>query len=105
MNKEECKVKSYSFQLPNDSLSHKNRSVKTQSDLQLTAKATIPCLYLPYAQGSSKLMIYFHGNAEDVGLASELLDYIRSLLRVIQLKFNPDLGSCDCHGISRLWYL
>lgn len=27
-------------------------------------------------------MIYFHGNAEDVGLASDLLDYIRSFLKV-----------------------
>ncbi len=28
------------------------------------------------------MLIYFHGNAEDVGLASELLDFIRSLLKV-----------------------
>lgn len=42
----------------------------------------IPCIYLPYSQGSSKILIYFHGNAEDVGLATELLDYIRALLRV-----------------------
>ena len=42
----------------------------------------IPCLYLPYTQGSSKLLIYFHGNAEDVGLACELLDYVRALLKV-----------------------
>jgi hypothetical protein len=27
-------------------------------------------------------MIYFHGNAEDVGYASDLLDYIRTLLKV-----------------------
>lgn len=39
-------------------------------------------MYMPYAQGSSKLMIYFHGNAEDVGLACELLDFIRTLLKV-----------------------
>ena len=38
---------------------------------------------MPYTQGSSKILIYFHGNAEDVGLATELLDYIRALLRVI----------------------
>jgi len=42
----------------------------------------IPCLYLPFDQGSSKILIYFHGNAEDIGLATELLDYIRTLLRV-----------------------
>jgi len=30
-------------------------------------------LYLPYEQGASKLIIYFHGNAEDIGLAYDLL--------------------------------
>jgi hypothetical protein len=44
--------------------------------------SAIPCLYLPNAAGSTKLLIYFHGNAEDVGLASELLDYVRTLLKV-----------------------
>ena len=33
----------------------------------------IPCLYLPYDDGSNKIIIYFHGNAEDVGLAFDLL--------------------------------
>ena len=42
----------------------------------------IPCLYMPYAMGSSKLMIYFHANAEDVVLSNELLDYVRAFLRV-----------------------
>ena len=41
----------------------------------------IPCLYLPYAAGSSKLLIYFHANAEDIILSHELLDYLRALLR------------------------
>lgn len=41
---------------------------------------------MPYTQGSSKLLIYFHGNAEDVGLATELLDYVRALLRVINFN-------------------
>jgi hypothetical protein len=48
----------------------------------LNLSPAIPCLYLPNASGSTKLLMYFHGNAEDVGLASELLDYIRSLLKV-----------------------
>ena len=33
----------------------------------------IPCLYLPYDDGSSKLLVYFHGNAEDIGLAFDML--------------------------------
>lgn len=29
----------------------------------------IPCLYIPYDAGSDKLILYFHANAEDLGLA------------------------------------
>jgi len=42
----------------------------------------VPMLYMPYTMGSSKLLIYFHANAEDVILSHELLDYIRVLLRI-----------------------
>lgn len=42
----------------------------------------IPCLFLPFPRGSSKLLIYFHGNAEDIGLAYELLDHLRATLMV-----------------------
>lgn len=31
--------------------------------------AYIPCLFLPYERGSCKIMLYFHGNAEDIGAA------------------------------------
>jgi hypothetical protein len=33
----------------------------------------IPCLFLPFEDGGNKLVIYFHGNAEDIGLAFDLL--------------------------------
>ena len=42
----------------------------------------IPVMNVPYTMGSSKVIIYFHANAEDIVLANELLDYMRSLLRV-----------------------
>jgi hypothetical protein len=32
--------------------------------------------------GSSKLLIYYHANAEDVGLCYEMLDHIRSTVRI-----------------------
>ena len=32
--------------------------------------------------GSSKILIYFHGNAEDVGLSMELLIFVRDMLKV-----------------------
>lgn len=28
---------------------------------------------MPYDEGADKLVIYFHGNAEDIGLAFDLL--------------------------------
>ena len=42
----------------------------------------IPCMHFPCPIGSSKVILYFHANAEDVVLAHELLDYVKSLLRV-----------------------
>lgn len=47
----------------------------------------IPCLYLPYVSGSSKVLIYFHGNAEDVGLATELLNFIKEMLKVRLFRY------------------
>ena len=47
-----------------------------------TSPGFIPCLYLPYLGGSSKILIYFHGNAEDVGLAMELLAFVKDMLKV-----------------------
>ena len=40
----------------------------------------IPCLYLKHPKGASRLLIYFHGNAEDIGLGHELLDHLRLTL-------------------------
>jgi hypothetical protein len=37
---------------------------------------------MPYLMGSSKILIYFHGNAEDVGLSMELLIFVRDMLKV-----------------------
>lgn len=37
---------------------------------------------IPYTDGSSKILIYYHANAEDIVLANELMDYMRSLLRI-----------------------
>lgn len=40
----------------------------------------IPCLYLPYKDGCDKIMIYFHGNAEDLGCSYDFCDQIRKFL-------------------------
>lgn len=42
----------------------------------------IPCLYLPCMTGSSKLLIFFHGNAEDMTNSEDLAEYLRDRLGV-----------------------
>ena len=42
----------------------------------------IPCAFFPYMHGSSKILLYFHGNAEDLGIAAHLLEHLRITLRV-----------------------
>lgn len=41
----------------------------------------IPCLYLPY-EHETKIMLFFHGNAEDIGIAYEILAEIRNCMKV-----------------------
>ena len=45
----------------------------------------IPCMLLKPELPSDKIMLYFHGNAEDIGLAYDLLDHIRSSLSVTKI--------------------
>ena len=45
-------------------------------------KIPIPCLYLPCPEGSSKLVILFHGNAEDLGHIHPLAEHIKLSLKV-----------------------
>lgn len=56
-------------------------------------RAKIPCLYLRCEKGSSKVLVYFHGNAEDVGLSYNLMDHLRCALRVHVLAVEyPNYG-------------
>lgn len=42
----------------------------------------IPCLYIENEKGSSKILLYFHGNAEDVGRAADFLNILSHELQV-----------------------
>jgi len=42
----------------------------------------IPCLYFPCPQPSTKILLYFHGNAEDVNLTQELMYTLQEELKV-----------------------
>ena len=45
----------------------------TQQSEEESKLEYIPCLFLPIDDGARKLIIYFHGNAEDIGLAYDFL--------------------------------
>ena len=56
----------------------------------------VPCLYLPCLKGSNKLIIFFHGNAEDLGISYEMLDHMRTALRINMLAVEyPRYGIYD----------
>lgn len=50
--------------------------------LKNATTTNIPCLYLPYIEGSDKLMIYFHGNAEDLGYSYDFVSTLRKHLKI-----------------------
>lgn len=53
----------------------------------------IPCLFMRYEPGSSKVFLYFHANAEDLGRAYKLLTYVHKYLQmhVIAMEY-PGYG-------------
>ena len=56
-----------------DQMVSTKKVVSIQAAKKKKAIDHIPCLYLPHEEGGNKLIIYFHGNAEDIGLAFDLL--------------------------------
>ena len=48
-----------------------------------STRPPIPCLYLKEKTiGSSKLLIYFHGNAEDLGYSESFLNILRDAFKI-----------------------
>ena len=85
--------------------SHLHELIKTEKPIE-SKEGFIPCLFMPYLLGSSKIVIYFHGNAEDIGLSMELLIFVRDMLKV---SFPSDnwfvLGACASDGVPGLRHL
>jgi pimeloyl-ACP methyl ester carboxylesterase len=53
----------------------------------------IPCLYLPYSEGSDKILIFFHGNAEDIGWSLSFVTKLQKILKVHVLSMEyPGYG-------------
>ena len=42
----------------------------------------IPCMLLKYKKGSSKIFLYFHANAEDLGKAIKFLTYVNIFMKM-----------------------
>ena len=72
---------------------------------------SIPCMYLPSLKPSAKIMIYYHGNAEDIGCTTDFLIRIRNKFNfhVLAVEY-PGYGTyegvttsdkikADCHII------
>lgn len=51
-------------------------------ELNKVLKTKVPCMYLPYYEGSNKLIIFFHGNAEDLGYSYDFASCIMKELQV-----------------------
>ena len=49
-------------------------------------QVNIPCLYIPSQGGSDKILLYFHGNAEDVGYSYDFCRRLAQGLKVISLN-------------------
>lgn len=66
-------------------------------------KEAIPCLFIPYEK-EAKILMFFHGNAEDIGIAFEILLEIRNCLKVIIDESDGlVIGMCTSHGVPRIW--
>ncbi|CAI2364992.1 unnamed protein product [Moneuplotes crassus] len=56
---------------------------------------TFPCYYIPCLTGSDKVVVYFHGNGEDLGYATDVLREIVRIMKchAIALEY-PAYGVC-----------
>jgi len=54
-------------------ISMPKKSIQVMNEKSKKMIDHVPCLYLPYEEGADKLVLYFHGNAEDIGLAFDLV--------------------------------
>jgi pimeloyl-ACP methyl ester carboxylesterase len=78
--------KRWTFKTPNAlKVSQRNTTLKNLKEevKQTPAEENyIPCLYLPYPEGADKVLIFFHGNAEDIGWATGFVAALQEALRV-----------------------
>ena len=73
-----------------DALNNEKLVSKTQLMTAFTnvVDCYIPCIYLEPTTPSNKILIYFHGNGEDINLANDLMIHIKNTMNVFFLNEN-----------------
>jgi hypothetical protein len=83
------------------STKHKHFNFENTSESAMTSHTFeydyIPCLYIPSKSNSNKLLLYFHGNAEDVSNTEQFMTDISVDFNVYKL-----LAKHHCCGVPRL---
>eukprot|EP00347_Sterkiella_histriomuscorum_P003243 403365040 len=63
-----------------------------KTNLKTNLAESIPCLYLPH-ENETKILLFFHGNAEDVGIAFDVLQELKNCLKLSVLAMEyPGYG-------------
>jgi pimeloyl-ACP methyl ester carboxylesterase len=87
-----------SYSLYNPNLIWLSRPKSDLNEGDPSSPTDIPCLFLPYSEPSNKLMIYFHGNSEDIGDTELLFFALRPIWRchVLCVEY-PSYGQYKPH--------
>jgi esterase/lipase len=75
---------SYTTEKSNGELIYVSKKLKKEGSEEFEIERSIPCLYLRSTNNSicPKYALFFHGNAEDINLAYEILNHIRFTLSI-----------------------
>ena len=84
------------------------RVPKSRTDVDLEQKILyhIPCLFIKAKMPTQNILVYYHGNAEDISQSQKMLEFIQKYINVT-LIFDTYwyifLGQRTCFRISRIW--
>ena len=83
------RIRSHEIRLDSLSNSQSTASISYSSQLKskkktptYNDKGVLPALYLRYSMGSNKILLFFHANAEDLGMISTALSQLSQYLKI-----------------------
>jgi len=81
-------VKDFDNCIVKASIEDKKESVQKNNEQHVVKDLSekIPCHWIKY-KGSRKLLLYFHGNAEDIGISTEFVEMLSKNLKVKNILF------------------